>query len=96
MKDRCDICIATRYCTIKRTYAGIECPSYERMSVEDIAEDVAEGIAYLNRRRKDLAELKETVKRMEDVAMNTMLFIKKLPDGDEIIDRIEKRTKVKQ
>lgn len=95
MNKRCDVCSHIKYCTIKRTYEGIECPSYQRKDADEIAEEVADGIAYLSRRRNDLAELKKAVGRMEDALMNTMLFIKKFPDGQEILDRISERTKVK-
>lgn len=95
MKNRCDLCTSTQWCTIKRTYVGIECPSYQRKDAERIAEEVSESIAYLSRRKKELAELKETVEKLEDKTMETLLFINKLPDGKEISERISVRTKAK-
>lgn len=95
MKDRCDVCIATRYCTIKRTYAGIDCPSYQRKDADELTEEVSDSIAYLSRKKRELAELKETVKKLEDETMDTLLFLKKFPDGQEILDRISERTKTK-
>lgn len=95
MRDRCDLCSHTKYCTIKRTYVGIDCPSYQRKDADEIVEDVSSSIAYLNRKRKELTELKETVRKLEDETMDTLLFLKKFPDGQEMSDRISERIKVK-
>lgn len=95
MKDRCDVCIATRYCTIKRTYAGIDCPSYQRKDADGLTEEVSDSIAYLSRKKRELTELKETVKKLEDETMDTLLYLKKFPDGQEMLDRISERTKAK-
>lgn len=95
MNDKCDICIHTKYCHMKRDKINIDCSQYERKSADDLVDEMAVSIAYLNRRRDELTELQKTVKMLESDVTESIMFIQSFPDGKDLLERISKRIKVK-
>ena len=96
--QKCNFCRNNNYCTIEQKKDSALCALFNMEEHQKIVERVVDQIVYLKKTKRELHELQESVCRIEETYLSTMMLLSSLTGSgyQEFVSAIDTRLKQKE